>query len=702
MIPSQSSTPIYINVQVNNKCQHAIIDTGSAVTIINQQLLKKIYHKKFIYKQKLHKSANCTSINIIGEIELEIKIQGHKTLILADVATNLITDLLIGNDWISNSNVIIDSPQRPIFLIDRYHRIVATAPFITPPDFQSPVLLVNEITLPPYSEKCIDVKIPSSMNNIAEALFEPTPNFHSKQMLLTNALLKVVNNKSRLTIINANDRQRTLSKNTKLGYVSHQPPVNKHLTLPVLSTKGVYGQTHPKPFIHKRNDSIAGRSCALPTRNTRKVQFMDSTCRIEHYDEQHQCYVCQEQFLTRSDLQQHLRQECYPQNIRDQIEQLTSHIKDLNHKQQLQQILWKHGKLFDLHQPSIIKATAQNAIETGNHPPIYTPPYRVSYKDEQIQRDEINKLLKQGIIEESTSPWSSPIVLVRKKDGTVRFCVDFRKLNNVTTKDAFPIPRIDDIFDHLSQAEYYTTIDFKSGYFQVGLDLKDRPKTAFSTRDQHYQFTVLPQGVTNGPPAFQRIVSQILGPTRWQHLLAYLDDVIIYSPTFDQHLIHLDDILNRLNDANFRLNVNKCHIAKTSIDYLGHRIEHGNIRPNAENIRALLETVQPITAKEIFRFVKAAEYYRKFIPRFSIIAQSLHKYAPTTKEQRSQKSQSTPITLSDEELNAFNELKRILTNDLVLRIPDENLPFKIQTDASKIGIGAVLMQIHPNGDLPIA
>ncbi|CAF3989661.1 unnamed protein product, partial [Rotaria sordida] len=611
MIPSQSSTPIYINVQVNNKCQHAIIDTGSAVTIINQQLLKKIYHKKFIYKQKLHKSANCTSINIIGEIELEIKIQGHKTLILADVATNLITDLLVGNDWISNNNVIIDSPQRHIFLIDRYHRIVATAPFITPPDFQSPVLLVNEITLPPYSEKCIDVKIPSSMNNIAEALFEPTPNFHSKQMLLTNALLKVVNNKSRLTIINANDRQRTLSKNTKLGYVSHQPPVNKHLTLPVLSTKGVY-----------------------------------------------------EQFLTRNDLQQHLRQECYPQNIRDQIEQLTSHIKDLNHKQQLQQILWKHGKLFDLHQPSIIKATVQNAIETGNHPPIYTPPYRVSYKDEQIQRDEINKLLKQGIIEESTSPWSSPIVLVRKKDGTVRFCVDFRKLNNVTTKDAFPIPRIDDIFDHLSQAEYYTTIDFKSGYFQVGLDLKDRPKTAFSTRDQHYQFTVLPQGVTNGPPAFQRIVSQILGPTRWQHSLAYLDDVIIYSPTFDQHLIHLDDILNRLNDANFRLNVNKCHIAKTSIDYLGHRIEHGNIRPNAENIRALLETVQPTTAKEIFRFVKAAEYYRKFIPRFSIIAQSLHKYAPTTKEQRSQKSQSTPITLSDEELNAFNELKRILTNDL--------------------------------------
>ena len=279
---------------------------------------------------------------------------------------------------------------------------------------------------------------------------------------------------------------------------------------------------------------------------------------------------------------------------------------------------------------------------------------------------------------------------------------DFRKLNNITTKDAFPIPRIDDIFDHLSQAEYYTTIDFKSGYFQVGLDPKDRPKTAFSTRDQHYQFTVLPQGVTNGPPAFQRIVCQILGPTRWQYSLAYLDDVIIYSPTFEQHLAHLDDILNRLNVANFRLNVDKCHIAKTSIDYLGHHIERSNIRPNADNIRVLLETPQPTTAKEAFRFVKAAEYYRKFIPRFSTIAQPLHKYAPTTKEQLSQKSLSTSVVLSNEELNAFTELKRILTNDLVLRIPDKNLPFKIQTDASKIGIGAVLMQTHPNGDLPVA
>ncbi|CAF3127116.1 unnamed protein product [Rotaria sp. Silwood2] len=517
-----TSTPIHVKGQVNNKQQQqAIVDTRSAVTIISQKLLKTIYHRKFIYKKKLHKSANCSSINIIGEIQLEIKIQGYKTTILADVATNLITDLLLGNDWITANNVIVDSPQKFIYLTDSKRKIPATATFIRPAHLQLPVLLTDEITLPPHSKKYVKIKVLSPTIKITEALFEPATLLYSKQTLLMNALIKLNNNKSQFMIMNTNDRQKTLSKHTLLGSISYQSDVKNHFILPILPEK--------------------------------------------------------------------------------RIDRLT------------------------ISRTNVYRTTVHHAIETGTHSPIYTSPYRVSYKDEQIQREEIDKLLKQGIIEESTSPWSSPIVLVRKKDGSVRFCIDFRKLNNITTKNAFRMPRIDYIFDHLSPAEHYTTIDFKSGYFQVGLDPKDRPKTAFSTRDQHYQFTVLRQVVTN----------------------AYLDDVIIYSPTFDQYLIHLDDILNRVNNASFRLNVNKCQIAKTVIDFLGHHIEHSNIRPNADNIHALLETKQPTTAKEAFRFVKAAEYY-------------------------------------------------------LLRIPDQNLPFKIQIDTSKIGIGAVLMQTHINGDLSVA
>ncbi|CAF4607260.1 unnamed protein product, partial [Didymodactylos carnosus] len=196
----------------------------------------------------------------------------------------------------------------------------------------------------------------------------------------------------------------------------------------------------------------------------------------------------------------------------------------------------------------------------------------------------------------------------------------------------------------------------------------------------------LPQGVKNGPPTFQRIINQILGPTRWRHCLAYIDDIIIYSKTFKEHLLHIQEVCQLLEQANFRLNVDKCEIAKPEILFLGHHIKDGDVMPNPDNIRALLDTKSPTTAKEAFRFVKAAEYYRKFIPHFSQIAGPLYKYAPTTAQQRDKRSQSSKIVLSLEEEAAFNELKRILTTDLVLRLPNNALPFKLQTDASDEGI----------------
>ncbi|CAF4633599.1 unnamed protein product, partial [Didymodactylos carnosus] len=190
-----------------------------------------------------------------------------------------------------------------------------------------------------------------------------------------------------------------------------------------------------------------------------------------------------------------------------------------------------------------------------------------SEKDQQIKIEETTKLFERGQIEESTSPWSSPVVLVKKKDKTTRFCIDYRRLNAITIKDAFPLPRIDEIFDQLSDAMYFTKFDFKSGYFQIPLAKEDRPKTAFSTRDNHYQFTVLPQGVTNGPATFQRIINHILGPTRWRYALAYIDDIIIYSRTFEEHLSHLDEICQLLKQAKFRLNASKCEVARTETHY---------------------------------------------------------------------------------------------------------------------------------------
>ena len=383
-----------------------------------------------------------------------------------------------------------------------------------------------------------------------------------------------------------------------------------------------------------------------------------------------------------------------------QIFESTKHIDNPKHRLAIQDILWRNKILFDP-TPSVINVPPQSAIKTGDHPPVYSKQYSAPNKDQEIKFQETQKLLERGQIEQSTSPWSSPVVLVKKKDKTMRFCIDYRRLNAITIKDAFPLPRIDEIFDQLADAMYYTKFDFKSGYFQVPLSKEDRAKTAFSTRDNHFQFTVLPQGITNGPATFQRVINSILGPTRWRYALAYIDDVIIYSKTFDEHISHLNDICRILKDARFRLNPEKCEIARTQTDYLGHQITNGEIRPSPHNIHGLLNTKLPQTPDEACKFVKAAEYYRKFIPNFSQIAEPLRKFVPTTRTEQ-KKGQKTSITLTQEEVQAFEEFKRFLTTDLVLRLPNNRFPFKVQTDASDEGIGAVLLQVYPEGNRPVA
>ncbi len=548
-----------------------------------------------------------------------------------------------------------------------------------------PALLVNQITLPPYSQTLVDIT--SQINDGKNLIFEPFGNHISKFIFMPHTLLNIHRNEAKILLINAQNRPQTLSKHTRIGTIS------RNATLSIYTTLSTPTNYHSLPNEHRRLASQTSKSLkprAISSAKENSNQRIPDTY----------CHQCNEQFLSGNDLQKHLREKCYSNQIRKQIVESTKHIENPKHQLAVQDILWRNKILFDP-TSSIINISPQSAIKTGDHPPVYSRQYSASDKDQQIKFQETQKLLERGQIEESTSPWSSPIVLVKKKDKTMRFCIDYRRLNAVTIKDAFPLPRIDEIFDQLTDAKYYTKFDFKSGYFQVPLSKEDRPKTAFSTRDNHYQFTVLPQGITNGPATFQRVINHILGPARWKYALAYIDDVIIYSNTFEEHLSHLNDVCQILKDARFRLNPEKCEIARTQTDYLGHRIQNGEIRPSPTNIHGLLHTKIPETADEACKFVKAAEYYRKFIPNFSQIAEPLRKFVPTTRTEQ-KKGQKMKITLSIEEIQAFEKLKQFLTTDLVLRLPNNRFPFKVQTDASDEGIGAVLLQIYPEGNRPVA
>ena len=658
---------MHINIEANNRPTNAIIDTGSAISIIHQNFLKTIEHKDFKPSQKQCHTANSTSLNIIGKIEIEVKVKYIPTRINLYVSSDLVTNIILGNDWIDSHHVHLYGDRKYLTIPNKNGKPIII-PYVKPNDINYVVLLSEETIIPPQSQKIITVKTKLFDGN--NLIFEPDNEFSTKLLLMPNALLNVHENKAQIVLINANEKSRTLPKNTRLGIVS------SNSSTAVLT---IENQTTQKPTTDERT--------------SRKLEHNEN-------NKNTRCHECNEQFLSGNDLQKHLREKCYSDKIRKQIESLTQHLTNPKQRESIVDILWRNKILFDP-SPSIINIPPQSAIKTENNPPIFSKQYPSSEHDRQIKIEEARKLLERGQIEQSTSPWSSPIVLVKKKDKSIRFCIDYRRLNTITIKDAFPLPRIDEIFDQLVDAIYYTKFDFKSGYFQIPLAKEDRPKTAFSTRDNHYQFTVLPQGISNGPATFQRVINHILGPARWKYALAYIDDVIIYSRTFEEHVNHLKEICKILKEARFRLNPEKCEVAKTHADYLGHRIQHGEIRPCISNIHGLINTRLPETPEEACKFVKAAEYYRKFIPNFSTIAEPLQKFVPKTRSER-KKGQKTRIKLTDNESKAFHDLKTHLTSDLVLRLPNNKLPFKLQTDASDNGIGAVLLQTHIDGEHPVA
>lgn len=211
-------------------------------------------------------------------------------------------------------------------------------------------------------------------------------------------------------------------------------------------------------------------------------------------------------------------------------------------------------------------------------------------------------MLKRGIIQESVSPWSFPVVLVKKKNGEMRFCIDFRRMNKITKKDSFPMPLVADTLDALSETKYFTTLDLKSGYWQIAMHPSSRDKTAFLTPNGLYEFLVMPFGLTNSGASFQRLMDHILRGLEYNFALIYIDDIIIFSKSVNEHLPHLEEVFRRLREANVKLNPKKCCFAKQEVEYLGHVVSPDGVKPNPEKVRVVRDFPTPTNLKELRAF----------------------------------------------------------------------------------------------------
>ena len=333
------------------------------------------------------------------------------------------------------------------------------------------------------------------------------------------------------------------------------------------------------------------------------------------------------------------------------------------------------------------------SIVTGEHEPVRSHPYRIPprWKEEVI--GQIDQLLKLGIIRPSASPWSSSVVTVGKKDGGVRICIDFRAVNSITQPDPYQMPLIEEILDMLASAKFISKIDLNKGFHQIPIEPADIPKTAFCTPWGKFEFCVMPFGLRNGPAVFQRMMDKLLHEDQDMSRV-YIDDIAVFSSSWEEHCSHIARVLGRLRKAGLTANVKKCQWGQTKCEFLGHVVGNGKVTPAELKVKAVKDFQQPQTKKQIRQFLGLTGYYRRFVQNYAE-----HSFELT---EATRKSAPERVCWTDVMFDEFMYLKDALCSIPSLTLPLISDQFVLQTDASVVGLGAVLSVQRDGEELPVA
>lgn len=383
-----------------------------------------------------------------------------------------------------------------------------------------------------------------------------------------------------------------------------------------------------------------------------------------------------------------------PKDLMQLLENISSELNQDQHHA-VAQLLEEFSGLFATKEEPFGHTTlVQHEIDTGDHKPIKQSPRRLPMHMRDEVDAEVQRMAEAGVIEESSSPWSSPIVLVRKKDQTLRFCLDYRKLNAITRRDSYPLPRIDDSLDALGNAQWFSTLDLASGYWQIGLSEDAKEKSAFCLPGMKglWRFKVMPFGLTNAPATFQRLMERVLTGLQWHTCLVYIDDIIIFSQDFEGHVKSLREVFKRLEEAGLKLKAKKCSLFQSQVKYLGYIVGREGLSTDPEKTAAIENWPCPQNITEVRSFMGLCSYYRRFVPNFASIAKPLARLT----------EKNAVFRWLEEEEKSWSELKKNLMTAPVLSFPDPHLPFILDTDASDVGIGAVLSQRCGDGERVVA
>lgn len=659
---------------VNGNLCTCFLDTGSEVTIIKERVSTRLNIKSINHTERTFKGASGAIFGGQGETTVQFSIEdlmhcNHPVIVFRDISFP--GDVLLGIDFIRRFNfqfvanhtppgnyMSFDDVRVPCWFSDQSSLGIRTINPLCIPQHksvpQTSVLLVTQtVVCPPKSGCFVRTKVPEEFTNAYGCVQGKTV-----KVLVPRSVITVNDDSAFVWIINDKIHPVTLKMGVSLASVS--------------AIDNVYDNVYSNnPMVNIPGDAEQSDTVTLE-------DFTDE------FDERHGIgdfgYSCDDFDIFPSvsmdvcAVETPAGEGIIPKG---NLEHLGSVRREM-----LLKVLGKHSNLFDEDAPLGCIPGINHHIITSDDGPIRTRQWRLPESACDTIQQECEAMLQEGIIEPSTSPWLSPVVLVRKKDGGIRFCIDFRNLNKITRADTYPMPRLDETIDRLAGTHWFTALDAKSAYWTIEVDKNDRQKTAFTDGCRLFQFRRMPFGLATAPSTFQRAINAVLHPVLGRHTLAFLDDVVVASRSFDEHLQHLDETMGLLAKAGFRLNLKKCNFAVNTFKFLGHLITPNGVLPDPDKVKAIAQMTAPRTVKQVRQFLGATGFFRKHVKDYASVAAPLSALL----------KKGVKFHWGSEQQNAFETLKRKLASEPILKQPDFDRPFEVHCDASGVAIGACLVQ----------
>lgn len=612
---------------INGKPCDLTIDTGSNISIIRTSFLASEERASIQSVNSCLKTVTGEKAPIHGKGSLHVSI-GKLTMTHPMWVADISDSCILGLDFLEHHNCSVNVKQGTLTIGSFQFPLKKSNSHATP--LCCRVTLAKKVHIPPLSEAVVPVHVEGTGDHfwgLLEPVYSPQTSSYMEGVLVARTLVNVQKDVIPLRVMNLTRAVKTIAGGSVVGHCDAVVDVS----VPV------------------EREEIGACECI-------KVRAATSV-----------------------DFPPHLKQ----------LYERSSEGLSSSQQAALRQLLCEHSQLFSTG-PQHLGSTGlvTHHIHTGDATPIRQQFRRLPLAKKDEVEKAVREMESQGIIEPSCSAWCSPIVLVTKKDGSTRFCVDYRKLNEVTRKDSYPLPRIEDAIDSLGGSQWFSSLDLKSGYWQVKLSEEAKSKTAFSTGAGLWQFKVMPFGLCNAPATFERLMEQVLSGLPSTVALLYLDDILVPGKTFEKQVENLQSVFIRLRMANLKLNAEKCCLLRKEVKYLGHIVGCKGISPDPEKVQAVLDWPVPENTQQVRSFIGLASYYRRFIANFTELASPLLQLT----------QKNVTFVWSVEANCSFVELKRALTSAPVLAYPDPSHEFVLDTDASSVGIGSILSQ----RDRPVA